>query len=328
MFKSNEKYCNENYPKTVYDCAGVAGLRLGGRGYRYGLGFTLVELLVVVAIIGILAALITAAAFRVIATTRVTTTRMKINDIEVALEMYKNKFGEYPPMISDTDAVNRHIKKRWPRYAAGTIPTAALQETFVENGTNHVYYKDSLVFWLGGFKNSDGKYCGFSVDKSNPFSVVENGASALYDNEVVIELSTDNVMRDDPTGTDHDHLRVHINMGSKGYPVIYFRGRKGGGQNAYRHKYYENASHVREWDDGRSWLIWQETTTCEIASPYYKRSGVWHNPETFQLIHPGADGVFGTTASTDRITDGSALSDGDYDNITNLGGSTIEALLP
>jgi prepilin-type N-terminal cleavage/methylation domain-containing protein len=265
------------------------------------LGFTLVELLVVVAIIGILATLITAAAFRVMNTTRMTAVRMKINDIEMALEMYKNKFGEYPPMLGDKPAVARHIKKRWPRSTVTDIPT--------DND------KDTLVFWLGGFRNSDGKYCGFSVDKINPFNVNDGNPSDKFDNEVFIELNDDGVRSHTNSGSGiGEQKRITISMGSQVAPVVYFRGKRGGGANAYKNSDNE---------------IWSESfTTFGKASPYLKEAGKWHNPETYQLIHPGADGNFGDTQLDKRITDGSKLGDGDYDNITNLGTSTLEAMLP
>ncbi|MDR1924251.1 MAG: prepilin-type N-terminal cleavage/methylation domain-containing protein [Planctomycetaceae bacterium] len=289
-------------------------------------GFTLVELLVVVAIIGILATLITAAAFRVTSKARETTIRMKINQLESALEQYKIKFGEYPPNISDANAVARHIKKRWPRATVTTIPAGNT--------------KDSLAFWLGGYRNSDGKYCGFGANQSNPFMLTLPGytdpepiadekvtisgvdvhlLSEYFDNEVFIELNEDDVK------LDNGHLRVVINSGSSAYPVIYFRGKKGGGGDAY-------------WDAGGS--ILNAITSCGNASPYLKSVDTsrtppdgykWHNPETYQLIHPGQDGKFGTTAADMRRTDGTGLTGGDdcdYDNITNLGTSTIEALLP
>jgi prepilin-type N-terminal cleavage/methylation domain-containing protein len=312
MCDLNKNYCNENCSSTELPTRAI-GVDFCNRKLWKVSGFTLVELLVVVAIIGILAALITAASFRVIATTRVTTVRMKINELEYALEQYKNKFGEYPPMLNDTPAVTRHLKKRWPRLDAAAT-TAAMNVIAATN-------KDSLVFWLGGFRNIDGKYCGFGVDKANPFGGALDGAnSGAYDNEVFIELIQDTNVKLDRTIVDstRDKMRVIISMGGKDYPVVYFRGKKGGGIEAYRNSNDSNN-------------IWQETTSCGIAAPYSKVLDKWHNPETFQLIHPGFDGRFGEEPppSNGKITgDGLNLDDHDYDNITNLGTSTIEALLP
>ncbi|MDR1485133.1 MAG: prepilin-type N-terminal cleavage/methylation domain-containing protein [Planctomycetaceae bacterium] len=298
MSNLDKNYCNENCPTAQFLAeVKLAQVNLCNWRVRYRFGFTLVELLVVVAIIGILATLITAAAFRVINTARLTEIRTKISDIEMALEMYKNKFGEYPPDAADREAVIRHIKKRWPR-----CPVVSSETQITVAGTDiesRLDDRDSLMFWLGGYKNSDGKYCGFGVNKLNPFGVNDGGESKDYDNEVFIDIVDDNSMS---FGT----VRF---ITIRGAPVVYFRGKKGGGPNAY------NALPVTVQGFG-------------TIVPYKKDATKWHNPETYQLIHPGADDTFGSGNGA-RLTDGTEpLSEGDYDNITNLGTSTVEALLP
>lgn len=91
-------------------------------------GFTLVEMLTVIVIIGILASLITAAAIRARTTARVAVIKAEINQIEMALDLYKKEVGEYPPdfaswyanpTVSNTSAIKeieRHILKRFPQY--------------------------------------------------------------------------------------------------------------------------------------------------------------------------------------------------------------------
>ncbi|MDR2169416.1 MAG: prepilin-type N-terminal cleavage/methylation domain-containing protein [Planctomycetaceae bacterium] len=296
-----KNYCNEN-PILV----------------NLKFGFTLVELLVVVAIIGILATLITAAAFRVIATTRVTTIRMNIAELEQALELYKNKFGEYPPNTSDIPAMLRHIRKRWPRcnvtsaLDTSTNPPTPIAPITVngQNISSMTLANNALLFWLGGFRNSDGKYCGFNVDKEHPFhlpsgaTATNGGSSTLYDNEVFIEL----VEGVNVTGINGVNYIV-----SRDAPIVYFRGTKGGGPNAY---------------DSTLNIQFAAPTEFGDIVPYKKDSTKWHNPETFQLIHPGLDGIFGTGTTARQTNDSTGLTDPDYDNITNLGTSTIEALLP
>src|SRR5687767_3618331 len=60
-------------------------------------GFTLVELLVVITIIGILAGLITVAAVGALKKARETEVRTEINQIDSALMEYKNKTTAFPP---------------------------------------------------------------------------------------------------------------------------------------------------------------------------------------------------------------------------------------
>jgi hypothetical protein len=133
---------------------------------------------------------------------------MEMHQISLALETYKNKFGEYPPDLYDKAAVVRHVKKRWPRFnLAGADNNAkywallnavknvyrnsdmvnllhnydntiGASSFFMNNDagtltnptvTQGVQYVGALPFWLGGFPNSDGKLAGFSADPEAPF---------------------------------------------------------------------------------------------------------------------------------------------------------------
>jgi prepilin-type N-terminal cleavage/methylation domain-containing protein len=82
--------------------------------------FTLVELLVVVVIIGILSSLVTVGVMSAVQAAKRSKIAMEMHQISLALETYKNKFGEYPPDLWDKTAVVRHVKKRWPRFQLPT----------------------------------------------------------------------------------------------------------------------------------------------------------------------------------------------------------------
>lgn len=105
-------------------------------------GFTLVEMLTVIVIIGILGSLITGAAIVAQRRARRATVRMEISQLEMALTRYKQDIGELPPdfanlrspctmtagfpdpdpgtneviRVNAQDAVLRHLRKRFPRY--------------------------------------------------------------------------------------------------------------------------------------------------------------------------------------------------------------------
>ncbi|MDR1267956.1 MAG: type II secretion system GspH family protein [Planctomycetaceae bacterium] len=85
--------------------------------------FTLVELLVVVVIIGILSSLVTVGVMSAVQAAKRSKIAMEMHQITLALETYKNKFGEYPPDLWDRTAVVRHVKKRWPRFQLPTPPS-------------------------------------------------------------------------------------------------------------------------------------------------------------------------------------------------------------
>ncbi len=103
-------------------------------------GFTLVELLTVIVIIGILAGLITAAAVPAIRRAREYTIRQEIAQLSFALEEYRNQRGDYPPDFAGVNggagqdtgpnslesrtqaAVLRHFRRAFPRYQPGASP--------------------------------------------------------------------------------------------------------------------------------------------------------------------------------------------------------------
>ena len=99
-------------------------------------GFTLVELLVVITIIGILTGLVTGAAIVARRRAKIATVVMEVKQLETACQAYKEKFGEYPPDFSGLDgsldtapstalrdagraAVLRHLARAFPRYQPG-----------------------------------------------------------------------------------------------------------------------------------------------------------------------------------------------------------------
>src|SRR5437868_2379652 len=72
-------------------------MKLSQVGNRRRQGFTMVELLVVIVVIGILASLISAVVIRGLRQGRIVSNRVDISQIELALEQFKNRYGFYPP---------------------------------------------------------------------------------------------------------------------------------------------------------------------------------------------------------------------------------------
>ena len=184
---------------------------------RYG--FTLVEMLVVITIIGVLASLVTVAAVAARQYVKVGIIKTEMSQIEMALEQYKNTHGEYPPDdFFDGDALVRHVKKRWPRF---NLPGGSTQAACIRQAIDNIYtcstmrslvnshganwqnplpsddsalvssttsaYIGALPFWLGGIPGPDGKFLGFSADplapfgRSNASNTINNGAILIDD---------------------------------------------------------------------------------------------------------------------------------------------------
>ncbi|TWT93668.1 type II secretion system protein [Neorhodopirellula pilleata] len=144
-------------------------------------GFTLVEILVVIAIIGILMAILVPAVTNSIKTAKETAIRLEIDLISQALEAYKLKYGDYPPDFSDWKSVERHFRKAFPEIDDSELKLLA-QYTHLDENFDRVpltadldprsttgsftHYRqaidaaEALVFCLGGF----------SQDKKHPFT--------------------------------------------------------------------------------------------------------------------------------------------------------------
>ena len=164
-------------------------------------GFTLVEMLTVIVIIGILAALTIGGSMAVRNRVRISIVTADIKQLEMALQNYKSEVGELPPDFSFCgrgDAIGdaargrvmRHLRKRFPRYRpadfAGFLADAS---TFlaepgvltVGTGNNQLNPSTALTFWLGGDLDADGKPRGFHENPSNPFQVGEPRTTPYYD---------------------------------------------------------------------------------------------------------------------------------------------------
>jgi len=133
-------------------------------------GFTLAEMLIVIVIISILAALSLWGVMAAMRKAKIAAVVMEVVQLETALENYKSKFGEYPPDFAglagtttsrdfERARVMRHLAKAFPRYAPG-ISTGTPTNNWtgfyndVLNGwrinVNNLRPATALAFWLGG----------------------------------------------------------------------------------------------------------------------------------------------------------------------------------
>ncbi|MCE5269337.1 MAG: prepilin-type N-terminal cleavage/methylation domain-containing protein, partial [Planctomycetaceae bacterium] len=135
--------------------------------------FTLVEMLVVIVIIGILAGLTIPAVMYAVGHAKEATIYAQLNQLESACQMYKEKFGEYPPDFTGLDtsiypaavvqasqqAILRHLAAAFPQYKPG-ISTGTPTYDWpgfrldVLNGwqldVNNLTPMGALTFFLGG----------------------------------------------------------------------------------------------------------------------------------------------------------------------------------
>jgi type II secretion system protein G len=165
-------------------------------------GFTLVEMLVVITIIGILAGLAIPAVIVARNRAKIGAMVMDIKQLEMACQAYKEKFGEYPPdfaFVQPKDnpdgnttrqtaawqIVMRHLAKAFPRYVHNNDPPPY---TNIQNDLNAVGVdtysftpRTALAFWLGGIPDPANHYLpsGFAADPTNPFKTPAQCASRI-----------------------------------------------------------------------------------------------------------------------------------------------------
>jgi len=326
--------------------------------------FTLVEILTVVVIISILAALVTVAVAGAMRAAKRAAIATEMSQVGMAIELHKtspNGFGVTPPDMFDDSTLVSYVQQRWSRldwtsidtFVATTRPgnwgtmTLTQQNAWLIReaisfaysdvcggpvdfrSTNHFAPLGALALWLGGFPNGDGRLSGFGADPTNPFDL-----SFGFDNVVFLdwEVGDGKNVRIIDYGNPNGGVPVIGNeIQSVFVPIVYFRGRSGGGPGAYR---------LGATGTGPAKQIeFPEFGWCTPYADLENNDGSirWKNPTTYQLIHPGLDGKFGdtewdeaTTPPTRRIiTSGDGIGQWDLDNITNISDyKELRSILP
>ena len=264
-------------------------------------GFTLVEMLVVIAIIGILAGLVTAAAIRARIVVKNAAIGVDISQLDAALKAYKAKFGEYPPDGIDPVAVQRHIAKAFPRYP-GPVPA------FLNDLEPH----NALAFWLGGMPDVNGQLNGFSANPQNPFDNSPSRIKPFFEFDPNRLTTTSLGTPGNPILNNYRYWPQE-GVGDKTTgELMYFRAENGD---------YTGKAGV---DSSGVIVVPAANWAAQPSGPPY----VWVNPRSFQIFSSGLDMTYRTpTTSPLRFPDG-PYEEATYDDITNFSGGTLENAMP
>ena len=261
-------------------------------------GFTLVEMLVVIAIIGILAAILVPTLFVVVRTAKENKIAQEVSQLSMQITEYKNQRGDFPPDFTNAALVARHLRLAFGRHGE-TLDAA----TGLPVNTNYTFPdgtaattldpanldpSEALVFWLGMLKK----------DPRLPLNGTSTPVPLFpFDEKRLIDL-------------DGDGWLSYIPPDGKDMPYVYFDSRT-----------YATAA------------LNDSTTATLVLYPYMTATDettpatnwTFANKTTFQIISAGLDGEFGEmTLNTYKCFPfGNNYKLGDLDNISNFSDGKI-----
>ncbi|MBT4693261.1 MAG: prepilin-type N-terminal cleavage/methylation domain-containing protein [Planctomycetaceae bacterium] len=314
---------------------------------RNRLGMTLVEILVVISIIALLAGLLLPVIGAVRRRGQVTATVLEIQNLNAAIEQYKQKFGDYPPDGSNSVVLKRHIRIAFPRIAKEEFDDFMILVTDSdEPSTTILEAPEALVFFLGGFSD-DPRYPftgtgGPLTGNRNPGIFDFDPARLTTTSYVTINLDSGRTVTalasdDDETyNTGHgvnDIFAVYKPKGAD-VPFVYLDSRTYMSRTiySYNNTLVDPAQYPPLHRDGppnitgtaRPYRSDEPRQPTPADSYAYK----WVNPTTFQIIAAGLDNDFGKNPQYKHYPSGGNYTDGDNSNITSFSRGTLEDDIP
>jgi len=351
----------------------IKGIRVMKRhsqsdGRRLSAGFTLVELLVVITIIGILAGLVTAAAVVAVRRAKEAAIYVELTQLDMACKAYKEKFGEYPPDFAGVNsgdatlkaaaqsAVLRHFAKAFPRYAPGSWATL---QTDVLNGWNldidNLTPAGALAFFLGGkpdwLVESSGDavlpgagsnkvvstrpirgFLGFSANPAAPFDSSASRIKPFYD----FDINSIGCTSSGGTVTEIAYWpKVQAVTAKNSGLIVYFRA-ENGNYTVDGNIPNGNASTSTN-IKSRSQVVWPAIDTRLSTFPGMGTPTItWTNPQSVQIFASGLNLRYGTPVDAAggtpfyglRYPVGTNYATDTFDDITNFYGGRLESAMP
>lgn len=304
--------------------------------HRVARGFTLVEILVVIAIIGILMSVAIPAISNALSNAKTGAQRLEINALEQAVEAYQAKYGDYPPDGSNQAVLIRHMRKLFPRMAE---PDLTLLDRLTDDSADDdagdfsgvaMDRAEALVFFLGGFSKDIQhpltgpggpiEYVVGDVDDISSYQYNATRDNSFFDfkaERLTVQRASDARMVssdeallglvDGPHG-GNDLLPAYRAVEGDNAPIVYFDSRSYGviatisGVNTYNGYLASSVGAVRPYKSNQPVKLPTGSTYGSEKAAFDAVS--FENPNTFQIISPGSDLLFGKLVSIDATNPG------------------------
>jgi prepilin-type N-terminal cleavage/methylation domain-containing protein len=275
---------------------------------RRSRGFTLVEILVVVAIIVILMAILIPVAMGAISRARNAAIGFELSQLKTAVEEYKKDHGDYPPSLDWDPAFAGNLGAQQSKWFASGAPTPYAYSSICERHFLRCYPKmtqpekykfygliapileqdEALVFWLSMIAN----------DPRQPFKnfLINNNGKLYYaggNDQTKLNFIDFPGSYTRFTHYDFDSRRLQDTDDDDGDGI------PGDGIPGYAAQYCRDTTYM--YFDSRTYAFSQNPAYAarQVAQPFSdavaiaKNQSKFMNPNTFQIVCSGQDGNFG-----------------------------------